>query len=270
MTKFVFTLTAGRTGTAWLADLFEVNFNCIARHEYLNFGDIGLRTQDIGIMQAFNEWGNKDRVKNFWRRKFGLIPKCGMYVETNHALAKCGLVENLDMLPEGSDVTFITLRRGWLKQAMSYLTRYDFHNMTVPWQWYLDMRYQNRIVPTDHFADKGMAGHVVWYMAEVEARQAYYRILFGDRYRFVDAKLETITTQMGARSLLKQFGLDSPVHLPEKINANRSNMPPIEEKRVKAFIERIKFDPEILAKKYIDAGRRLDVRSDTAVRASAI
>ena len=90
MTHYVFTMTAGRTGTAWLAKLFAANIDCIAKHEYLNFGEFGIYSQDVGLMGAFNQWGNKERVQTFWKRKFDLIPKCSMYVETNHALALGG------------------------------------------------------------------------------------------------------------------------------------------------------------------------------------
>ena len=260
MTKFVFTMTAGRTGTSWLRDLFDVNFKCVAVHEYLNFGDIGLRSQDIGIMQAFNEWGNNERVKTFWRRKFQLLPNCDFYVETNHGLGKCGLIENLEMLPEGSDISIITMRRNWLKQAMSYLDRFDFHNYTVPWQWYLDMRYQNRIIPAGPFKEKGMLGHVVWYIAEVEARQAYYRQLYGDKYNFIDAKLESSTTQQGAQKLLAHFGHQGQAYLPAKTNANKGTTSGFDPEMVRQFIERIHFDSEKIASEYIANGRRLDVR----------
>ena len=262
MTHYVFTMTAGRTGTAWLAKLFAANFDCIAKHEYLNFGEFGIYSQDVGLMGAFNQWGNKDRVQAFWKRKFDLIPKCSMYVETNHALGKCGLIENLQILPEGSEVTIVTLRRNWLRQAMSYLTRYDFYNMSTVWLWYLDPRYRNVIVQSKPFRDMGMLGNIVWYIAEVETRQAYYRQLFGDKYRFVDVHLENATSHAGASALLKQFGHDGTVSLPEKANANPDVKPPIEEARVEALIKRIQFDPEELARAYIDAGRRLDVRRD--------
>jgi len=266
MTHYVFTMTAGRTGTAWLTKLFASNFDCIARHEYLGFGEFGIYSQDVGLMGAFNHWGNKERVQEFWRRKFSLIPKCSMYVETNHALAKCGLIENLGMLPDDAEVSIVTLRRNWLKQAMSYFTRHDFANYSTIWLWYLDMRYQNRIVSGKPFASHGLLGHVIWYIAEVEARQAYYRQMFGNRFRFIDAKLEEITTPKGAKRLLGEFGHTGEITLPEKTNANADIKPPIDESRVQALIDRIEFDADAIAKAYIEKGRRLDVRAEAKVR----
>ena len=37
----IFTLSAGRTGTAWLSDFLAVNFNCDVLHEPLGIQDFG-------------------------------------------------------------------------------------------------------------------------------------------------------------------------------------------------------------------------------------
>jgi len=262
MTHYVFTMTAGRTGTDWLAKLFATNLNCVAKHEYRAFGDFGVRTQDVGLMHMFNQLGNTDEVRDFWRRKFSLIPETPLYVEANHALAKCGLIENLDMLPEGSHVSIITLRRDWLRQAMSYLNRHDFANYSTVWLWYLDSNYQNNIVSPTPFANLAVIGHILWYMAEVEARQAYYRQLYADRYRFIDLTLEDMATPVGAHKLLALFGHEGTVMLPEVANANLNSQSPNNEDQIEALIERVKFDPETLAQNYIEAGRRLHVRNE--------
>lgn len=259
--KYVFTITGGRTGTAWLTQLFDLNFKCTSVHEYLQFGDIGRRSPDIGVMQVFNHWGNNDRVQNFWKRKFAALPKTDFYVETNHALAKGGLIENLDKLPDDLDIYFITMRRDWTKQALSYLNRYDFYNYTTIWQWYLDYRYGMNILPYQNFPVRGMLGHILWYMAEVEVRQEYYKQLYSDRFTFVEAKLENATKQKGAEELLAKFGHKGSVYLPEKANANVNNTPPIAPERVAEIVSRVNFDPEKIAKDFIASGRRLGDRA---------
>ena len=55
----IFTLSAGRTGTAWLSDFLAVNFNCDALHEPLGIEDFGNRMPDIKIMRSFNETEGK-------------------------------------------------------------------------------------------------------------------------------------------------------------------------------------------------------------------
>lgn len=260
MTELVYTLTAGRTGTAWLAKLFAANVDCIAHHEFMGFGQFGILSQDVGLMGAFNHWGNRERVQSFWQRKFSLIPDCSLYVETNHALAKCGLIENLSMLPDDAAVSIIVLQRDWLAQASSYIARHDFANYSTVWLWYLDARYQNVIVSAEPFANLGTLGHIAWYIAEMEARQAYYPLLYGDRYRFVGARLEEMTTHAGAQRLLGHFGHSGPVELPARTNANTSQIDAETEEQLRALLDRISFDAVALAQTYINAGRRLDVR----------
>tara|TARA_Y200000002_G_scaffold138199_1_gene113969 strand:- start:66 stop:371 length:306 start_codon:yes stop_codon:yes gene_type:complete len=90
----IFTLSAGRTGTAWLSDFLAVNFNCDALHEPLGIEDFGNRMPDIKIMRSFNETGNNAIVKDFWKRKLSMLTS-NMHIETNHTLGKCGLIENI-------------------------------------------------------------------------------------------------------------------------------------------------------------------------------
>ena len=90
----IFTLSAGRTGTAQLSDFLAVNFNCDALHEPLVIEDFGNRMPDIKIMRSFNETGNNAIVKDFWKRKLSMLTS-NMHIETNYTLGKCGLSENI-------------------------------------------------------------------------------------------------------------------------------------------------------------------------------
>jgi hypothetical protein len=92
----IFTLSAGRTGTAWLSAFLAVNFNCYALHEPLSIEDFGNRMPDIKIMRSFNEAGNNAIVKDFWKRKLSMLSP-NMHTETNHTLGKCGLIENISL-----------------------------------------------------------------------------------------------------------------------------------------------------------------------------
>ena len=69
----IFTLSAGRTGTAWLSEVLAVNLNCEALHELLGIDDFGNRMPDIKIMRSFSENGNNALVKDFWKRKFSML-----------------------------------------------------------------------------------------------------------------------------------------------------------------------------------------------------
>ena len=85
----IFTLSAGRTGTAWLSEFLAINLNCEALHESLGVEDFGNRMPDIEIMRSFNENGNNAIVKDFWKRKFSMLTS-NIHIETNHTLGKCG------------------------------------------------------------------------------------------------------------------------------------------------------------------------------------
>ena len=93
--KKYFAITAGRTGTAWLADFLSLNIGIKCIHEPSGILDFGVNMPDIKTMRAFNEWGNCELVKDFWKRKIQNVMQSDEYAETNHTLAKCGLVENI-------------------------------------------------------------------------------------------------------------------------------------------------------------------------------
>ena len=54
MTNYIFTLTGGRTGTAWLAEFLAANLHIPAIHEPLDIDDFGANMPDIRLMRSFN------------------------------------------------------------------------------------------------------------------------------------------------------------------------------------------------------------------------
>ena len=106
----IFTLSAGRTGTAWLSDFLAVNFNYDAVHEPLGIEVLGNRMPDIKIMRSFNETGNNAIVKDFWKLKLSMLTS-HMHIETNHTLGKCGLIENISRTRLAEKSKIIILKR---------------------------------------------------------------------------------------------------------------------------------------------------------------
>src|SRR5271165_1188039 len=91
--KLIFTLTAGRTGTAYLAELLRTNVpQAETHHEILTYTSFGVDTPDISHFHAFNNYGNTPEVQAFWQHKFEKILGCGKscYAETSHMLMKAG------------------------------------------------------------------------------------------------------------------------------------------------------------------------------------
>lgn len=256
--RFVFTLTAGRTGTAWLAEFLSRTLACDAVHEPLGIDDFGTRMPDIRLMRSFNERGNNALVRTFWDGKLAEIAPLSRYVETNHTLGKCGLIENLCRHPLAAESAVIVLRRDLVAQAKSYVARGDFRNVTISWQWYLHAGYPNAIVNPAPFARLGQIGLAVWYCYEMDARQYYYRALYGDALRLIDVQLETIVTPDGARALLAELGFAGiEPALPAPSNTGTRGIDPDDAARIEDLMARIDFRPFDLLEAYVGAGRRI-------------
>lgn len=263
----IFTISAGRTGTAWLADLLKANLVPGAIHEPIGPRDFGVRMPEIGTMRTFNEDGMVDRVRQFWDRKAMTIPETGPYAETNHTLAKCGLIEFLAEANPAPKISIICLRRNWVDQALSYIRRRDFLSSTVIWQWYLDPHCARKIVDPRSLKGLGAQIPMFWYMAEMEARQAYYRRLFGNRMSFIDCTIENISEPPGAAQLLADLGHDGrlPLSLPPPSNTTPKSeikgAEPSKRATIAATMENIRFDAEDVAQRFIESGMRLSVPS---------
>ena len=218
--KCIFSLTGGRTGTKFLSHLIGENTDSISIHESLRAVDFGTRTPDIRTMRLFNETGFNPEIKSFWRLKFSLIPKTRNFCETNHTLAKCGLIEHI-MSSEKlqNETVIISLSRSdKVRHAISHLKRGDFQNKTIDWQWYLSAQYKNLIVDPKPFLKYGRPGYIYWYIEEVSARQEYYKKIYGQYIKFVDASLEQISKAEGARALLSELGIGELKTIPPAVN----------------------------------------------------
>ncbi|UWQ81946.1 hypothetical protein [Leisingera caerulea] len=257
-TDFIFTLSAGRTGTAWLAQFLGDNLRIRSVHEPVGVEDFGTAMPEISHMRRFNTLGMDGVTRKFWRNKLASLQ--APYAEANHTLGKCGLIEALADSSIGSRTTVIILRRDLAKQCASYVGRNDFQNITIPWQWYLDMGYTNVIVNASALRKLGQIGWAIWYALEMEARYAYYQIKYGDQINFVEAKLEEATKPEGAARLLAALGHHGVPVLPEKKNAtvNQSEVTEALTSEIRTLLGRLNFDPVAQATAYINAGRTLD------------
>jgi len=208
----VFTLTAGRTGTRWLAEMLGASLpDATAHHEILGYDRFGLDAPDLSHLTLFNSKGCCDEVRGFWERKSARIARCPTpwYVETSHQLMKAGLVEHLDLLG-GGDVHLVVLTRDIVGTVLSYTQRGDFTNVGNQWLWYLDPDYPQNILDPTPFKAHGVLGIRVWYWLEIRARQGYYAELLRDRagVSLHPCALEHVRTAEGARELLAALGAD--------------------------------------------------------------
>ncbi|WP_264213474.1 hypothetical protein [Leisingera thetidis] len=264
---FIFTLSAGRTGTAWLAQFLGDNLQIRSVHEPLGVEDFGTAMPEIRHMRRFNTLGMDGVMRDFWHNKLGSLQ--APYAESNHTLGKCGLIEALADSSICSRTAVIVLRRDLAKQCASYVGRNDFQNITIPWQWYLDMSYRNVIVNPSVFHQMGQIGWAIWYALEMEARYAYYQIKYAGRVNFVEARLEEATKPEGAAKLLAALGCGGAPVLPEKKNATRNQSEVTEAltAEIRILLDRLDFDPVATATAYINAGRALDAPAQRSAAA---
>lgn len=255
--QYYFTITAGRTGTAWLADLLAVNLQVAAIHEPLGIDDFGTRMPDIRTMRNFNSRGNNEFVQEFWKRKLEDISE-PVYVETNHALAKCGLVENLARRSLATQSTLVCLQRNITAQCASYVARNDFRNITQIWQWYLDPSYPLKLVNPEPFKGIKGLGAPLWYCYEMLARQEYYRQRYAGEMRMVFVSLEDVTTPQGAQKFLSDMGGYKLRELPPRRNESKTVMPPELLNAIRSVIASVQLDIPGLVAQSIRKGFTFD------------
>lgn len=271
-TDFLFAISAGRTGTAWLAKFLQANLGVDAVHEPLGIDQYGSAMPDIGTMRAFNTFGMARRVRDFWAQK--LQGLSAPYIETNHTLAKCGLIEAVAQSDLASRAIFVIFRRDLARQVASYISRGDFQNITIDWQWYLSPSYPNVMVQPDALLKLGQIGRALWYALEMETRQAYYLLKYEKHLNFVEFSLEDATTEKGALRMLQQLGYEgSDVTIPPRENASVDNAQVSDEAlvtEISVLLQQLEFNPKELARNYIAHGRSLSVPGAPKARSTSL
>lgn len=257
--KYFFTITAGRTGSAWLSSFLGDNLKIKSIHEPLEINDFGVRMPDIRLMRTFNMHGNATEVKKFYKRKFDEISTLTAYSETNHTLAKCGMVENIIDHNISEHSCLIVLRRDFVRQCVSYIRRGDFRNITMDWQWYLHQSYRNNIVNFAPFEQNGLLGKALWYVYEMDARQRYYERIYANKIKIVSINLEDVITETGAKQFLRNIGHYGEPLLPGARNQSGAKPDDDLSLKVSGIVATLKYDGDAIVNKYIENGRSLCV-----------
>ncbi len=210
----VFTVTSGRTGTAYLAECFRYNApaDWQVEHEGPFFGGFGTFRPDISHLHAYNFNTHSDTIRNFWKRKLTHLPK--NYVETSHINCKAGLIENLDLLDDR--VVVIHLRRNIRDVFFSMAARGSMINKSDMWMWHLDPEYPMNLTAREVFADD-MLGNIAWYLLEMETRSQ--KMYDQCRCEWLEVQLEKIISPSGLALLLEYFDIAHKV-TPPNTNAN--------------------------------------------------
>jgi hypothetical protein len=267
--KLVFSLSAGRTGTAFLAELIARNLDqsvaAEVYHERLGFDAFGVDTPDLSHMVQFNSRGNTEKIQQFWNRKLDsiLAGDLDFYAETSHPLMKAGLVENaVRVCRDRAELHFVRLRRSLVPTLLSYERRGDFLNKSSQWLWYLDDAYPRVLVKPEAFRRAGLVGIMLWYLLEIEFRGAYYmeRHKSTEGVFFHEADIDALNDAATAATLLSDiYGKHNPesVVVPGKKNATE-NAVPADPERLDLLEQLVAktaaLDPVANAKEYVAEG----------------
>ncbi len=263
-TRALFTITTGRSGTAYLAELLRLNVpGAECHHEILSYAGFGVDSPDLSDLTQFNALGNTVKVQRFWAQKFARIAakECSLYVETSHQLAKAGLLENLTRLTsEGVDVLIVDLRRDVTKTVCSLIRRYDFLNKGNMWLWYLDPDYPKKILDPAVLLPRGWLGLCLWYVCEMRTRAEYYRLLLADQpVQFLQVDVDELNAPDGVVPFLHSVGFDVPTpRIPPPQNTVQvRDLDTAEMDAVAQLVDATPFDPAALAQQFFDSGRRI-------------
>jgi len=262
--QFVFTMTTGRSGTAYLAELLGANLPDVEfHHEFLGWDDFGLNTPDVSHMTLFNSQGNIEKVQEFWRHKLArIVAKPNrFYVETAHTLMKAGLIENLAALTKAGRVHLIDLQRDPVATIKSFRARFDFLNKGNLWLWYLDPDYPRNLSNSKELSKFGYNGLCLWYITEIRLRAAYYeKLLAGNpNVQVLHITMEELTRPDGASRLLGDLGVAK--RPGELITPQAQNVGPKtddwtqgEEESLRKLVAAAQFDASALAEIAIKQG----------------
>ncbi|OIQ85414.1 hypothetical protein GALL_327500 [mine drainage metagenome] len=270
--RFIFTITTGRSGTNFLAELFASNLgDAQVYHEQRAHSDWGINCPDVSHLTTFNQLGSSSHLRAFWSQKLGRIRALDVryFAETSHTLAKAGLVENLDLLRGAGVVHLIHLKRDIADTVISFTHRADFSTRGNMWLWYLDPGYPNALMNPEPFIGLGQIGFALWYVMEMRVRAEYYRLLLAGQADVVlhEVDMEQVTGAEGAAKLLADVGttlMPAAVRMPGQVNANvGAGLETSVQQYIRDVVGSCTFDAAEVARARFDQGYRLAPAAET-------
>ncbi len=262
--RFIFAMATTSLEAGLLAELLDANLgDAEVHHRHDALADLGRMTPEASLIGHFNAGGNRHPVRDFWRGKFAhhLHGTKPVYAETSHLLATAGLMENLALLDASLRVDIVILRRPPEQILPELASTGGTKDGLFPDTIALDPDFPHRIVDPAPYLASGRLGAALWYVTEMAARAAYYRILLRDRpnthVHWIG--LESLKTTPGAAGLLTALGRPAtaePVWLPsgpDEIRLAEAEADPV----ILGLVERHPLRARKRATDFIESGRRL-------------
>lgn len=199
--RLIFTITTGRSGTAYLARILSFVPNVVAYHEpFPRFNEVVRQVQQ-----------NPQIALDFWINK--KLPKIAeemqpIYIETSHLICK-GFLEPL--LEIGIVPDLIFLKRAHREVAESMYRLGSIPGRTeLGLEWYISPD-DNCVLPLKNWQNLHDYQLCYWYCLEIEKRSQIYKKMYLDMSgRFVDLCFKELFTTDGYKRLVKELGLSNP------------------------------------------------------------
>ena len=245
MSRYIFSINAGRSGSAYLQHLFSHAEDCHSFHEPEPIGNGRVMRQFL----SGNDRPMQQVAREKARRILELVSAGGCYVETNHCFLKgfgwflplhlpeekMGVVilkrdrkdivnsmirtDSSPIVPTGRDWIMTPLvSRPLVRPPRGFLgTRMTYHTMRIarlpfrgaPYWALLGLRKP----PVPGFVEAYERRCIDWYLREMEARTEMYRNQFG-QIRYYEAQVDELNDLESVRRLFHFFGCEAKPSLP--------------------------------------------------------
>jgi len=199
--RLIFTVTSGRSGTAYLANVLSYVPNVSSYHEP--------RPSFSKVMRSVQQ--NKEIAYEFWiEKKLPSIAKdpSSIYIETTHMFSK-GFIEpllDLDIIPD-----LILLTRPYRRVALSFCRFGSIPGRTAQGLKYLLSPTDPDVLLLPNWQNLDDYQLCYWYCLEIARRSHKYGNLFTDLgSRVVKVSLDEISTVSGFEKLLLGLNLQKP------------------------------------------------------------
>jgi len=251
--RFIFTVTAGRTGTRYLSDLLLNCEGVLAEHEGLPTPGTLLRRMNLGMdfVEYSDAWARMkacdlvDQDEEI--RRSQMIPNwtCETYVDTSHQMAKSVLHPQhpslLDALfamtqdeQQDFDLQLVHLTRDRRKTAESLLSIGAYpslwpnplgfaltpdHPFVEPWPGWVDV-IQMPYTAMDHHSIPGRLALVLWYLRQIDRIAEQAKRKWPGKVQAVD--IADLNTMEGCEALVGRLGLTLTEHAVNVIGKPRN------------------------------------------------
>jgi hypothetical protein len=199
--RLIFTISSGRSGTAYLANVLSYVPNVSSHHEP--------KPSFSKVMRSVQQ--NKETAYEFWiKKKLPSIAKdpSSIYIETTHMFCK-GFIEpllDLDIIPD-----LILLTRPYRRVALSFCRFGSIPGRTAQGLKYLLSPTDPDVLLLPNWQNLDDYQLCYWYCLEIARRSHKYSNLFTDLgARVVRVSLDEISTVSGFKKLLLGLNLQKP------------------------------------------------------------